>query len=282
MIKHTVFLLAAALSAVAFAQEPNPINNPPGQGPVGPDTPITPALSISGELLWTTAYVTDGYVVSDEGLILHPQATIGYEQKISDDLTIAPWFNVWTNITDVTDYPGGRYFDELDLSIGADFITGPFTIGIQYLYFVSPVNSFDDVQKAGLGIQYDDSETTALPVALNPYVTLYSELADANGPEGTYVEIGVQPSYSLKDLPVTISAQIATALNINDYYFDSDGSNTLIGYLRAGLFCQYDFTKNFYISGGVDYYQMISDSTEDSNDGDSNKFVGTVAVGFNF
>ncbi len=282
MIKHTAFLVAAAMSTLALAQEPAAVGNVPGEGPVGPQGDTTPsAITIDGELLWTTAYMSDGYVFRDEGLTLQPQITVAKEMVINDDLTLVPWFNVWANVTDEK-YNGGDYFDELDLSAGVDFVKGPFTFGLQYLYYVSPVDSFDDLHEIGAGVKFDDSDMHDMPFAFNPYATLYTEVIDKAGPEGTYIELGIEPSYTFKDVPVTITVPVTTAININDFYFDSDGSNALIGYVSVGCFGQYDINDNFYVSAGVEYYLLTADSTDQSNDGDCNKFVASVAVGFSY
>jgi hypothetical protein len=281
MKKTTALLLATAFASVALAQEPASVDKTVESGPAEAEVQQKSKLTIEGELLWTNAYVSDGYVITDEGLILQPQVTLAYEAYSSENLTLTPWFNVWANVTD-EEYNKGDYFDELDLAAGLEAATGPITLGAQFTWYTSPVDSFDDIHELGFSVSLDDQSLTEWPISLNPYAALYIETRDRGGPEGSFVELGIEPTYAIEDWNLTLSLPITTAFNVDEQYFDDDGDDELLGYVMIGFSARYDITDNWYAAAGVEYWILTADSTEASNDGDDTQWVGKVAVGFSY
>lgn len=277
--------LAAVLSlaATAYSQEaPDVARNSPGDGPVdAPQARESSRLAIEGDVTWVTAYFSDGYNLGDEGLFLQPQVTVAYEAVSNDQFTITPWANAWANITDQK-YDGGRYFDELDLAVGVDVSTGRWTFGLEYIYYVSPTDTFDDVHEFGVSVAFDDSELTPLPFALNPYVSFHIEAEDKGGPESSFIELGIEPEFEISQCPVTISVPIATVINVNEYYYASDGDETTFGVISAGLTATYQINDNWWVAGGVDYIYLLANSTIAANDDDRDEWIGRLAVGFSY
>jgi hypothetical protein len=273
-------VLAALLLAttVSFAQD-----DP------APDAPEAEAgLSYEGELDWVTAYFFDGYNAGDEGLFLQPSFTVSGEAYANDDWTITPWGNAWANVTDQK-YDRMDYWDELDLGVGSDFATSRWTFGAQAIYYTSPADTFDDIVELGASASFDDSEVNKLPFALNPKATFFVEAMDNGGPEGSYLEMGIEPTFAIGQVHgLEIAVPLITALNINDYYFDidssgnEDGGQIQFGYVAASVNATYKVNENWYVTGGVQYLIMLADSTEDANDGDDDAWVGMLGVGFSY
>ena len=83
-----------------------------------------------------------------------------------------------------------------------------------YTAYMSPNQSFGTVKELSLGLSYDDG-------LLGPYATFAFELdgqADGGNDEGTYLELGVEPSLPLDDSPVGVSFPVAIGLSLSNYY----------------------------------------------------------------
>lgn len=271
------------MTTAAFAQQTQTPANAPAVTPAQTAAADESSpLTLDASVKYVTAYFSRGYNYGDSGLILQPEATVAYTYEASEDLTITPWFNVWNSITD-QHYADGDYWDEVDLTPGVDFTMGRFTLSLQYIYYNSPVNNWGDVEEVGAVLSFDDSELTECPIAFNPYVGYYREINNEDIDNRQYAEVGIKPKWSPEeDSPLTLTFPIALGMNIDGWYADEDGDQTLLGYGSAGAVATYYLTDNVYLTAGLKYIYLIADNVRDINDGDQNVFVGSLGVGVSF
>lgn len=277
-------LIAALLLSCGMAvaqQEEDPTQKDPGSGEATSQVEEEkPPLTIEGELTWVSAYFDDGYNLGDDGLFLQPSVTVAYEIFTSDQLTMTPYLNLWANVTDEK-YDRTDYFDELDVALGSDVTYEQFAIGLQYIYYTSPGDTFDDIHEIGASLGFDDS-VFELPVTLNPYVGVYYQLINKNATNGSFIELGLEPSYEIERVPLTISLPMATAFNLHNYYYNEDGGHARWGYSSIAIAGKVDVGENWFVAASAEYLSLIAFSTRESNDGNSNEWVYKATVGFSY
>ena len=186
---------------------------------------------------------------------------------------------------DVTDreYEDVNYFDELDVTAGVAVTYGRFTFDTQYIYYTSPANNFDDIYEFGETVSFDDAGLTPCPIGLNPYVSVYLETRDDNGPLQQYAEVGLKPKWTpAKDVPLTLQFPMALGLGINDKYFDSDGEDVLLGFYSLGVVATYNLSEHWYIGPGFKWIHTLADSAKESHHGDPDGFVVSATIGCSY
>ncbi len=285
MNKLLTLASVALLATPLFAQED--LNKNPGEGVRGPEftnpeVKTEPSkFTFEGEVNYVTSYFSRGYNYGKDHLFIQPTATLSYEAMKNDPFTLTPYFNVWANITD-DQYAHLDYFDELDLTAGLTLEFGRFTVGANYIYYVSPADNFDDLHEIGMSLSFDDSDVNHLPIALNPYVSVFSEVIDRGGPEGAAAELGINPEFTIEKTPLTLSFPMRLGVNVNDFYFDANGGNDPFGYISGGIGAVYNLNDNWYVTGGAHYLNLLAGSTRASNGGDVHQVIGKVGVGFSY
>jgi len=277
----SALVAAVAMTSLAFA-EPAPATA--DTLPAAVETPAEAEespLTLDASIKYVTAYFFRGYNYGDEGLILQPEATASYEIEVNDNLTITPSFNVWNNVTD-QHYSEWDHWDEIDLTPGVDITTGRLTLSLQYIYYHSPAQNWEDIHELGAVVSYDDSEQLGLPIALNPYVGYFQEIVNKGGDEGTYMEIGMEPTWQPEKCPVEFNFPIAVGLGLHEWYFNDEGKQETLGYASGAIVCTYKLNDHLYTNAGVRYIHLIADNVVDGNDGTENQFIGSIGVGYTF
>lgn len=231
----------------------------------------TSGLSLEAQVTVPTSYVFRGYVIEDDHFIVQPEVTATYETQVGD-LSIAPYFTAWANLTDLSAPGDPEWFNELDLTLGTDIdLTHGFSLGLIYNYYNSPANFFDDVHEVGITLSHD--------CMINPSIGLFREIHNESNDENTYIELSLTPGFDVPQIKnLHIDFPLVLGLTPDDYYTDSDGDSSLFGYASASVDATYVICEQWALFAGVDYIQMLSDSTEESNDGDEYKIVGRVGV----
>lgn len=258
MKKMLVALFASLFAASAFAEESK--------------------LEVSGIVNWTTAYVDHGYVSNDSGLIIQPNVDLGYKLESIKDLDVTAHLNLWSNVTDKK-YDRVDYWDELDITPYLDIKSGRFTFSPQYSAYYSPANNFDTTHEIGLTVAFDDTGVWSDKFSLQPYVFVSKELNEKNR---TFWKVGIEPTFKVQDISsLTFSIPASIAGGLNNYYSNSSGDNSYLGFAEIGIAAKYQLNETFYVQAEVDYYLGLSDSVKDNYDG-NNKLVGTIGIGFDF
>lgn len=245
--------------------------------------PNTGALSLSAGTDFVTSYVFRGYIISDTGFIAQPWGQVNAAAYKSDSLTITPYVGVWNDFQG-TIPAGTSSWVESDLYGGVDFGVGDFTLGAIYTFYTYPGNGFSEVQELGFKATYNDAKLTeqaSIPFAFKPYAAWYFETADPAG-KHQYAEIGMNPSYTFKDTPVTITVPVAFGFSPSGYYTKSDGSNAPFGYVSIGGFVSYALPLPakwgaWSVYGGATYYNLAAYSEQTSDGHNATSWVAGKA-----
>jgi hypothetical protein len=279
------WLLAASL--MALGAEPGVDEPPtePGQvrhkvqgatekGDEGEEGPFT--LELAAAL--KTAYVFRGYTVVDTGLIVQPEATLTFNGLGA----VKPYVGVWNNFSEEKLGRERLWSDwnEFDATAGMVIERGDWSLDLQYNYYTSPSDAFDDVHEIGGLLKY--AGKMGMPIALSPHVCAYYELKDdSDHDQNAYLEFGLEPEFELSDF-LTLSAPFTLGTSLNHYYEDSRGGDEFFGYASAGALVTWKVNETVSLYGGVEYLRLLADSTQAANSGDEDKVVGSVGAGFSF
>jgi len=259
--------------------------------PAQPEDPNTGALTLTGGVDWTTAYFFRGYNQEDGGLILQPYATLTANVYNSDKFNINVYGGTWNSFQSAktgSDGNGPSSWYECDLFGGVDFSFDKFTVGVIYTFYQYPNGAFKTIQEVGFKLSYDDTDLmkkTGVSFGLKPYVGVYIETDDGNGTEDTYAEVGIGPSWTIHG--VTLSVPVAVGMSLDDYYLQSDGSNSFFGYGSISLLGSIPLPiparyGAWTLTAGVQYLYLFADSAEAANNGENDQWIGKVGVAFSY
>ena len=181
-----------------------------------------------------------------------------------------------------------HYEEDFYATLGLGF-GGGVTVGATYMALTSPNLMFNTVKE----FQIKVSKTHMLA----PYAFLAMELtedghADAGIHKGTYLELGVGPSWPLvKDGP-TLAIPVKLGLSLKDYYEDAVNHDSKFGFFDVGGLITVPLKGipskfgAWNIHGGVDFL-FLGDTTKQFNvnkDGvqKDNKVVGLFGIGVGY
>jgi hypothetical protein len=270
-------LFVASIGIVHFAQAQGtqPARGQSEAAQAAAESSEEKPLSFEGKVTFPTAYVFRGYVIEDSNFMVQPEAQVNYTMQCGD-LTITPHIGAWANLTDLPAPGDPEWFNEIDAILGVDIeLPKGFSLGLVYTWYNSPANFFNDVHEVGLTLDHDDF--------LHPNFGIYYELDDDNGREDTYVEFGITPGFDVPQIkPLHLDFPMLVGLTPDKYYTDDDGDGTVFGYCSFGIEGVYSLGDHWGLFAGVDYVQLLADSTEASNRGDDHQWVGKAGVQFSF
>jgi len=267
-------LLCFGAAATARAQEdPNP-----------------GALTLTGGFDVPSLYYFRGIrQEADPSLTQWPYADLGLALYAGDGGLKSVGINVgvWNSLHTGTSGSGGSasslhyeedFYTTLSLGFG-----GGVTVGTTYMALTSPNSMFATVKE----MQFKVSKAHFLA----PYGFVAFELsdkgqADAGLKKGTYLELGVGPSWALGTSKVTLAVPVKVGLGLKNYYEGPEGDSKLgffdVGGLvtvpLSGIPAQYG---SWNIHGGADVL-VFGDTTKAFNAGDKSKVVGLVGIGFSY
>jgi hypothetical protein len=105
--------------------------------------------------------------------------------------------------------------------------------------------------------------------------------ADGGSELGTYLELGVGPSWPLADGKATLTVPVKVGLSLKDYY-ELGGVDNKFGYVVGGALVTVPFAGGkANVHGGVDFYGL-GDTTKAANNGDAGQVIGSIGVGVTF
>lgn len=271
----SAMLTLMVTAAVASAQTPAPAPPDPNPG----------ALTFTGGLDVPSKYIFRGIVQeADSKLTLFPYGDIGIAAYSGSGglKSVTVNFGVWNALLTGSSGLDGQfnklhYEEDFYATLGLGFDHG-ISLGTTYTAYTSPNGMFPTVQELGFKV--------AKAHWLNPYGIIAFELdgqADAGANKGTYLELGVGPSWPLAGGKATIAVPVKLGLSLNDYYEGIDGDSKF-GYLDVGGLLTLPLgsaTSKFgawNLHGGVDVY-AFGDTTKAFNAGDGGKVVVSFGVG---
>jgi uncharacterized protein (TIGR02001 family) len=246
------------------------------------EDPNTGALTFTGAVDFTHAYYFRGYLQENDGLIVQPSLTVS--GALADNVTI--YGGMWNSLhSEQTGGDEGIWY-EADFFAGADIVLGPVVLGVNYTLYVYPDGGFEDIHELQGKLTFDDSTLSEDPaIVFKPYVLVAYELADDNGTEDTYLEVGANPSFGLGDTGLSITVPIALGMSLDDYYFDDDGDDELLGFATVGLATSIPLPVPskygaWNLNASIKYLYLIADGLEAANEDDEHEFIGTLGISF--
>src|SRR6185295_5137073 len=190
-------------------------------GPVAAQTsgdPNSGAITLTGSMDVSNAYLFRGIPQDDTGLILWPAADLGVALKSgggivrSVTVNLGMWNSLHTGITGL-DGPSGKLWYESDFwtSVGVGF-AGGVHVAATYTAYTSPNGAFPSVKEL--------SFKASAPVrGTNPYAVVAFELAgqaDGGAVEGRYLELGAAPRVRVLGLAMAVPVKVG--LSLDGYY----------------------------------------------------------------
>ncbi len=273
-------LAALAVPAVALAQD---------------EKPNTGALSFTLGADYTTAYYFRGALQDNDGLIIQPYVAVKFNAFTSDDVNVDLTLSSWNS------FSGGRQegsvswdnvWYESDLSAKASVTAFGFKLDTIYTAYFYPSNAFESIQEIGFIAGYDDSkvwDNMLKGFTLSPTVGWYFELDDGNGEDNQYIEVSLNPSYTLdlQDVPyvgnAAISFPIVVGLTSDHYFTDEDGNSEFLGYVAFGPAASIPLPVPakygaWNLNASFQYLYLAADSLEAVNNDNNSGFVGKLGV----
>ncbi len=265
--------------------------------------PNTGGITFSGGVDVVSSYYFRGYLNENAGLILQPYFGGAIKVVDSKDVKIGLSLSTWNSIQTAhsagdaeipSDGGGAGAWYENDIYLSLPISFGDFTITPSYYLYQYPNGALESVQEVLLSVAYDDSKLwkdTLEGFKLSPYATIAYEFDDGNGSEDGYLELGLAPGYTFKagETSIPVTFPVALGMSFDDYYVKSNGDNAWFGYVQVGA--QTSFALDSLIPSkygawslnvGGYYQNLLADSAEAANHGESNVFWGKVGVSFSY
>lgn len=286
-------VVAAAVStAPAMAQEPA-APAAPAPAPAGPNTG---ALTFSAAFDVPALYYFRGIRQEvDPKLTMWPYADLKITLMSGDGAvkSAAVDFGIWESMQTGSSGTGGGlnklHYEE---DFFASFILG-FDKGVSWqttwTSYTSPNGGFGTVKE----ILFKVSQGSKVA----PYGIVAFEVgdvgADGGSKKGTYVELGVGPSWSLGKSGATVAIPLKVGLSAKDYYESPvDGKDSKFGYFDAGVLFTVPFTGvpakfgswNFHAGADVLAFGTTLEQFNVSKDGTTSKYrvVPYAGIGFSY
>ena len=275
------FLLTGMVSAVTEA----PVS---AQGSADPNPG---ALTLTAGFDFANAYFFRGIPQDDTGVVMWPYGDLGFALFSGDGalksvgINVGTWNSLHTGSAG-SDGPSGELWYESDFysTLALGFGKGT-NLGVTYTAYNSPNGGFGTVKELSFRVTVDDSGALGR-FALRPYALLAQELdgqADGGANEGTYLELGVGPGFSIPRATVTVPLKVG--LSLSDYYEGLTGDETF-GFFSIGGVVTVPFTSaptrfgSWNIHGGVEFL-MLGDRNE-AVFGDGSHVIGSIGIGLSY
>jgi hypothetical protein len=260
------------------------------------DDPNPGALTFTGavDVLPGVPYIFRGIVQeSDPKLTLWPYADLGIALMSGGDgglSSVGVNFGVWNSLqtgSSGSDGPTDRLHYEEDfyatLALG---FNGGVSLGTTFTAYTSPNGMFTTVEELSFKVSKAHM--------LSPYGVLAFEMgetgqADAGANKGTYLELGVGPSWPLGGGAATFTVPVKIGMSLKDYYegpagdqkfgfFDIGG---LVTVPLSGVPSQFG-SWNFHAGADVLFFPGEDSVLRLLNDGESSKVVGLFGIGLSY
>lgn len=250
-----------------------------------PADPNSGALTFTSGVDVPTKYLFRGLSQeADSKLTLFPYGDLGISLFSGDGgiKSATVNFGIWNSLMTGSSGLDGlndklHYEQDFYTTLTLGFAQG-FSLGTTYTAYTSPNNSFGTVHELAFKV--------AKSHWLSPYGLLAVELdgqADGGSNEGTYLELGAGPSWSIADGKATIAVPVKVGFSLSDYYEGPDGDEKF-GYFQVGGLISAPLTSAeskfgvWTVKGGVDVY-ALGETPKAFNAGDRGKVVATFGIG---
>jgi hypothetical protein len=239
-------------------------------------------VSLGAGVDFINEYYFRGIIQETEGFIAEPY----FEGSITfGDASITA--GTWSSLHSDHGIPDGgsspQIWYENDFYAGVGYGADLWEAGATYTAYSSPNGSFGTVHEIAFSLGISD------PVGLSPSVTVAVEVdgqADGGSNEGTYVELGIEPSIPLPDdAPVGLSVPVTVGLSASDY-FEVNGEDNKFGFFNVGLMASIPLSGvpaeygSWEIAGGVQFL-VFGDGLEALN-GDDFRPLGIFGLSLGY
>jgi hypothetical protein len=256
----------------------------------GSADPNPGSLTLTGGFDFANAYFFRGIFQDDTGVVMWPSGELSVALHAGDgvlksvSVNVGMWNSLHTGDAG-SNGPSGKLWYESDFYTGASFGFGRTTVGVTYTAYSSPNQMFGTVKELSFKVAVDDSGLLGA-ASVKPYALLAQELdgqADGGANEGTYLELGIGPGYSLSKMTVTVPVKVG--LSLSDYYEGITGDETF-GFASVGGVVTIPLTSaptrfgSWNVHGGVEFL-MLGDRNE-AVFGDSSHVIGSVGIGLSY
>jgi hypothetical protein len=269
------FIRFALLSAVVLGAAP------------GSASAQTKRATFNGAIDFPTVYFFRGirqeadpkfttFVAGDLGISL---LTDGTGAVKTAGINIGTW-NAFMTGSSGSDGPQDGAFYESDLYAGVTLGFGAVSFTPMFTAYTSPNDMFKTVKEISFKAAH---ASRAAPYALVAFEIGGDDSgqADAGSELGTYLELGVGPSWAIADGKATLAIPIKLGLSLKDYY-ELGGEDQKFGYLVGGALVTVPFAGGkANLHGGVDFYGL-GDATKAANNGDAGHVIASIGLGVTF
>lgn len=227
---------------------------------------------------YTTQYFFRGIHQEGEGLIIQPYLEVSGNFVKDIDFKAGIWNSLHDGSTGTNG--GQKPWYEADVYCGLDYSLGNLGINVTYMVVDSPNSVFGTTEEIQLNLSYDDSgmHKDGKFGGLNPHVTLLRELqggSDAGVDRGTYLEIGIEPSYqATKDVNITVP--VTVGLSLDDYYENIAGNDQTLGFWSVGVVATVP-VSHWDLSVGLQHLEL-DNFTQAINGGSGDETILTVGM----
>ena len=174
-------------------------------------------VSVGAGIDFVSSYYFRGIVQETGGFIAQPYLEAGLSLYEGDNGSVSLAAGTWNSLHSRGDagFDGAAeiyYETDFYAGLGLGF-AGGWGADVTYTSYMSPRGSWGTTKELAVGLSHDD--------VIAPYVTLAFEMSGGaeGGPnEGSYLELGVEPSLPLEDAPVSVSFPVAVGMSLSDYY----------------------------------------------------------------
>ena len=200
-------------------------------------------------------------------------------------INVGTW-NAFMTGSSGSDHPvADNPFYESDLYAGVTLGFGAISFTPMFTAYTSPNDVFKTVKE--ISFKVANASKTA------PYALVAFELggddsgqADGGSKAGTYLELGIGPSWAIADGKATVAVPVKLGLSLKDYY-EMSGDDKKFGYLAGGVLFTVPLSGGKWnVHGGVDLY-ALGDATGAANAGSDGKArkswaIASGGLGFTF
>ncbi len=265
-------------------------------------------LAIHGflDVSFKNAYITPrGLMVVNDGLTIQVLngLVLGLYDAPQETLSgVSMVFGTWSDIATAQNDPTVGSFNEFDWFVGANFkLAQRWTLGAQYVEFISPPNNFKTERNIEFTLNYDDADK-ARSWSIQPYVKFFWAISGdstvVTGKRGdTFdVEIGAKPNVSFPLFGATANLSAPTWFTVGPKSYWGGTSN--FGVVTTGLSLKMPLTfipsrlGNWYSAVGVQYYafvnkqlrlaQTLIGTADPLSGGHKDYVVGSFSIGMGF
>lgn len=260
--------------AYAQATDPNPGN-----------------LTVTAGLDFPTTYMFRGILQeADPKITMWPYVDLGYALYSGDGgvksvgVNVGLWNSLHTGSSGSDGFTDKLWYEEdfyTTLTLG---LAGNTSLATTYTAYTSPNESFRTVKEVSFKV--------SVAQKFAPYGLIAFELGDTDsagadgGDPGTYLELGVGPSWPLADGKATLAIPVKLGMSLGDYYQGPDGDSSF-GFFDIGALLtiplggQPSSFGSWNFHAGVDFF-ALGDTTKFLNEGNGNKVIGLVGFGLSY